>query len=592
MESPIKSPEQFLVSGMTCAACQARVEKAVSQVRGVTSCSVSLLTNSMSVKGTYAQEEVIRAVEQTGYGVRPMHPSSVAAVESNSATLAMAEEALQDRETPRLLRRLIASLCFLLPLMYLAMGHSMWKWPLPHCLDGNPVALGLAQMLLAIIVMVVNQRFFINGFRSLCHGAPNMDTLVAMGSMAAFIYSAAAMFLMTSMVMRDNLGGAWALLHELYFESAAMIPALITVGKMLEAMSKGRTTNALKSLMRLAPRTATVIRDGREQVIPVEQLIKGETFVVRPGETIPADAVVLEGTSAVNESALSGESLPVDKAPGDAVSAATLNQSGFLRCQATRVGEDTTLSQIIRMVGDAATTKAPIARMADRVAAVFVPTVLAIALLTTLVWLCLGQSFGYALARGIAVLVISCPCALGLATPVAIMVANGLGARNGVLFKTALALEEAGRANIVVLDKTGTITNGTPVVTDLLPDSGVTEEALLQAAYSLEVASEHPLAKAIVTAATLRGLSATAVTDFEAMPGNGLVARRAGKPLLGGSLAFLRRQVAFPASLNASAKALAEEGKTPLCFAENGRLLGVIAVADAIKPESPSAIRD
>ena len=575
--------EQYTVTGMSCAACSARVEKAVSAVPGVTSCSVSLLTNSMGVEGTASAEAVVSAVQAAGYGASLKGASC-------APTAAAQEDALADRETPALKRRLIASLGFLIALMYVSMGHMMWGWPLPACLEGNHVAMGLLQMLLTIAVMVINQKFFINGFRSLLHGAPNMDTLVALGAAASFGYSTYALFAMTGAQVRGDAAAVMQYMHEFYFESAAMILALITVGKMLEARSKGKTTDALRSLMKLAPQTATLVRGGQEIAVPIAQVRRGDVFVVRPGESIPVDGVVLEGESAVNESALTGESIPVDKAVGDSVSAATTNQSGFLRCEATRVGEDTTLSQIIKMVSDAAATKAPIAKVADRVSGVFVPTVIALAILTTAVWLLCGQSIGFALARGISVLVISCPCALGLATPVAIMVGNGLGAKNGILFKTAVSLEETGKTEIVALDKTGTITQGEPRVTDVLPAEGMTQGALLSLAAALEQRSEHPLARAVMMRAEEDGLTAAPVSDFRALPGNGLTAALSGETLLGGSLSFVSSQVDVPRSIRQKAEALAEEGKTPLLFAQAGRLAGVIAVADVIKADSPAAI--
>ena len=575
--------EQYTVTGMSCAACSARVEKAVSAVPGVTSCSVSLLTNSMGVEGTASAEAVVSAVQAAGYGASLKGASC-------APTAAAQEDALADRETPALKHRLIASLGFLIVLMYVSMGHMMWGWPLPACLADNHVAMGLLQMLLTIAVMVINQKFFINGFRSLLHGAPNMDTLVALGAAASFGYSTYALFAMTGAQVRGDAAAVMRYMHEFYFESAAMILALITVGKMLEARSKGKTTDALRSLMKLAPQTATLVRGGQELSVPIAQVRRGDVFVVRPGESIPVDGVVLEGESAVNESALTGESIPVDKAVGDSVSAATTNQSGFLRCEATRVGEDTTLSQIIRMVSDAAATKAPIAKVADRVSGVFVPTVIALAILTTAVWLLCGQSIGFALARGISVLVISCPCALGLATPVAIMVGNGLGAKNGILFKTAVSLEETGKTEIVALDKTGTITQGEPRVTDVLPAEGMTQGALLSLAAALEQRSEHPLARAVMMRAEEDGLTAAPVGDFRALPGNGLTATLSGETLLGGSLSFVSSQVDVPRSIRQKAEALAEEGKTPLLFAQAGRLAGVIAVADVIKADSPAAI--
>ena len=577
--------EQFNVTGMSCAACSARVEKAVKSVPGVTGCSVSLLTNSMGVEGTAEDAAIIRAVEQAGYGASP---KKAAAAASTSAEL----DALTDHETPKLKRRLIASLGFLLVLMYFSMGHMMWGWPLPRWFDGNHIAMGLVQLLLAGIVMVINQKFFINGFKGLVHRSPNMDTLVAMGSMASFVWSTYALFAMTDAQLHGNEELVMHYMMEFYFESAAMILTLITVGKMLEARSKGKTTDALKSLMKLAPKTATLLRDGTEVTVPIEQVQKEDIFVVRPGENIPVDGIVLEGSSAVNESALTGESIPVDKAVGDKVSAATTNQSGYLQCRATRVGEDTTLAQIIRMVSDAAATKAPIAKIADTVSGFFVPAVISIAVVTTLVWLLLGRDVGYALARGISVLVISCPCALGLATPVAIMVGNGLGAKNGILFKTAAALEEAGRTRIVALDKTGTITCGEPTVTDLLPAVGVTETELLTLAAALEGRSEHPLARAVLAYAEEKQLELPSVTDFTALPGNGLTAKLEGKEIFGGSAAFISTKVAIPAALQTQSAALAAQGKTPLFFGGAGRLLGVIAVADTIKEDSPQAIRE
>ena len=579
--------EQYNVTGMSCAACSARVEKAVSKVPGVTACSVSLLTNSMGVEGTASPDAIVRAVEEAGYGASPKQAAGAAPASDAGAAL----DALADHETPRLKRRLIASLGFLLVLMYFSMGHMMWGWPLPAWFEGNHVAVALVQMLLAVAVMVINQKFFVSGFKSLAHGAPNMDTLVALGSSASFVWSTYAVFVMTDAQLHGDGARVMEYMMELYFESAAMILTLITVGKMLEARSKGRTTDALKSLMKLAPQTATLLRDGSEVTVPIGQVRRGDQFVVRPGENIPVDGLVLEGASAVNESALTGESIPVDKAPGDAVSAATVNQSGFLRCEATRVGEDTTLSQIIRMVSDAAATKAPIAKIADRVSGVFVPAVIAIAVVTTAAWLLLGRDLAFALARGISVLVISCPCALGLATPVAIMVGNGLGAKNGILFKTAASLEAAGRTQIVALDKTGTITRGEPEVTDILPAEGVTEGELLTLAAALEQKSEHPLARAVLAYAAARQLDPPEVTDFAALPGNGLTAKLAGRSVYAGSLSFIQTQAAVPAALAGQAQALAEQGKTPLFFGGEGRLLGVIAVADTIKEDSPDAIR-
>lgn len=576
--------EQYTVTGMSCAACSARVEKAVKAVPGVTSCSVSLLTNSMGVEGTASASAIVKAVQEAGYGANP----KAAAAETPSAEL----DALADHETPRLKKRLIASLVFLAVLMYFSMGHMMWGWPLPHWFDGNHVAMGLVQLLLAGIVMVINQKFFISGFKGLLHRAPNMDTLVALGSSASFLWSTYALFAMTRAQVDGNNALVMHYMMELYFESAAMILTLITVGKMLEARSKGRTTDALKSLMKLAPQTATLLREGAEVTVPIAQVKKGDLFVVRPGENIPVDGLVLEGSSAVNESALTGESIPVDKAAGDKVSAATTNQSGFLKCEATRVGEDTTLAQIIRMVSDAAATKAPIAKIADTVSGFFVPAVISISVLTTLVWLLLGREFGYALARGISVLVISCPCALGLATPVAIMVGNGLGARNGILFKTAASLEAAGRTQIVALDKTGTITSGEPRVTDILPAGGVSESELLTLAASLEQKSEHPLAKAVLAYAETETIACPDVTDFAALPGNGLSARLDGMEIYGGNAEFIATKASVPAELQAEAARLAAEGKTPLFFGGAGRLMGVIAVADTLREDSPRAIRE
>ena len=576
--------EQYTVTGMSCAACSARVEKAVKAVPGVTSCSVSLLTNSMGVEGTASASAIVKAVQEAGYGASP----KAAAAETPSAEL----DALADHETPRLKKRLIASLVFLAVLMYFSMGHMMWGWPLPHWFDGNHVAMGLVQLLLAGIVMVINQKFFISGFKGLLHRAPNMDTLVALGSSASFLWSTYALFAMTRAQVDGNDALVMHYMMELYFESAAMILTLITVGKMLEARSKGKTTDALKILMKLAPQTATLLREGAEVTVPIAQVKKGDLFVVRPGENIPVDGLVLEGSSAVNESALTGESIPVDKAAGDKVSAATTNQSGFLKCEATRVGEDTTLAQIIRMVSDAAATKAPIAKIADTVSGFFVPAVISISVLTTLVWLLLGREFGYALARGISVLVISCPCALGLATPVAIMVGNGLGARNGILFKTAASLEAAGRTQIVALDKTGTITSGEPRVTDILPAGGVTESELLTLAASLEQKSEHPLAKAVLAYAETETIACPDVTDFAALPGNGLSARLDGMEIYGGNAEFIATKASVSAELQAEAARLAAEGKTPLFFGGAGRLMGVIAVADTLKEDSPRAIRE
>ena len=573
--------EQYNVTGMSCAACSARVEKAVSQVPGVTACSVSLLTNSMGVEGSASAAEIISAVENAGYGA-----SQKGAAAGSSAPEA---DALADRDTPVLKRRLIWSLGFLLVLMYFSMGHMMWGWPLPKWFDGNHIAMGLVQLLLAAVVMVINQKFFISGFKSLLHGAPNMDTLVALGSGVSFLWSVYVLFAMTHAQLVGDSEAVMGYMHSFYFESAAMILALITVGKMLEARSKGKTTDALKSLMSLSPQTASIERGGTEVTVPVEQVQKGDIFLVRPGESIPVDGVIRSGSSSVNEAALTGESIPVDKSEGDNVSAATVNGQGFLRCEATRVGEDTTLSQIIKMVSDAAATKAPIARIADKVSGVFVPVVIGIAVLVTVVWLLLGQTLSYALARGISVLVISCPCALGLATPVAIMVGNGLGTKNGILFKTAVSLEETGRAQIVVLDKTGTITSGEPKVTDVLPAEGVSESELLRCAAALETPSEHPLSKAVLNYVNQ---TAEAVTEFQALPGNGLTAQLEGETLLGGSLSFLKSRVSVSPALQQQAEELAENGKTPLLFAKGSQLLGVIAVADTVKPESPQAIEE
>jgi len=580
--------KQYTVTGMSCAACSSRVEKAVSKVPGVTACSVSLLTNSMGVEGDVPPETVIHAVEDAGYGASLKGQGTAAQAQSASE----AEDALKDRETPVLKHRLIASLGFLAVLMYMSMGHMMWGWPLPHFMDGNHVAMGLLQLLLAGIIMVINQKFFISGFKGLLHRAPNMDTLVALGSGASFIYSTYALFAMTDAQLKGNGTAVMSYMHEFYFESAAMILALITVGKMLEARSKGKTTDALKGLMKLAPKTAVIIRDGVETKVPIEEVKKGDVFVVRPGENIPVDGVVLEGASAVNEAALTGESIPVDKAQGDPVSAATVNQSGYLRCEATRVGEDTSLSQIIRMVSDAAATKAPIAKIADRVSGVFVPAVITIAVVTTIVWLLAGQTFGFALARGISVLVISCPCALGLATPVAIIVGNGMGAKNGILFKTAVSLEETGKMDIVALDKTGTITSGEPRVTDVIPSGGVTEKELVSLALSLEKKSEHPLAKAVLLYAKEQQVDAPEVADFQALPGNGLSGTLDGASLAGGSFSYISGHTTVSAQEQASFERLASEGKTPLCFMKNGRLAGMIAVADVIKEDSPQAVKE
>ena len=580
--------EQYTVTGMSCAACSARVEKAVSKVPGVTACSVSLLTNSMGVEGTASQADIIKAVVDAGYGASVKGEETAAA----SASYQAEEEALADHETPVLKKRLLASLGFLMILMYFSMGHMMWGWPVPAFFENNHVAMGLLQLLLAAIVMVINQKFFISGFRGLLHKAPNMDTLVALGSGASFVWSTYALFALSDAQLRGDMDGVMTYMHEFYFESAAMILTLITVGKMLEARSKGKTTDALKGLMKLAPKTAVVLRDGKETTVPIAQVRKGDVFVVRPGENIPVDGVVLEGSSAVNESALTGESIPVDKETGDLVSAATVNQSGFLRCEATRVGEDTTLSQIIKMVSDAAATKAPIAKIADRVSGVFVPAVITIAVLTTFGWLLLGETLGFALARGISVLVISCPCALGLATPVAIMVGNGMGAKNGILFKTAVSLEETGRVEIVALDKTGTITKGEPVVTDLLPAEGATEMELLSMAGSLEKKSEHPLAKAVLKKAEEEPVTISDVSEFTALPGNGLSGRLNGEELLGGNLTFISSRVTVPETIKKEAQTLAGEGKTPLFFAKGGRLAGIIAVADTIKEDSPKAVKE
>ena len=577
--------EQYNVTGMSCAACSARVEKAVLKVPGVESCSVSLLTNSMGVEGTASAESIIRAVEEAGYGASRKSSGPV-------RTATAEDEALKDRETPVLKKRLIASLCMLIPLMYVSMGHMMWGWPLPAFFDNNHVAMGLVQMVLAIMIMVINQRFFISGFKALSHRAPNMDTLVALGSAASFAWSLYVLFAMTRAVTDGNSEAVMAYMMDFWFESAAMILTLITVGKMLEARSKGKTTDALKGLMKLAPKTAVLWKDSVETEVPIEQLQKGDCFVVRPGENIPVDGIVLEGTSAVNESALTGESIPVDKTAGDRVSAATVNQSGFLRCEAIRVGEDTTLSQIIRMVSDAAATKAPIAKIADRVSGIFVPVVIGIALVTILVWLLVGREFSYALARGVSVLVISCPCALGLATPVAIMVGNGLGARNGILFKTAVSLEETGRVDIVALDKTGTITTGEPKVTDISPADGWSEEELLALAGTAEQHSEHPLARAVMEEVKSRNIGTQPVTDFKALAGNGVEAHADGAMILGGSLRYIRNQTNVPKELTEQAEQFAKEGKTPLLFMRDQRLAGIIAVADVIKEDSPQAVHE
>lgn len=584
--------KQYTVTGMSCAACSARVEKAVSKVPGVTSCSVSLLTNSMGVEGTASAADIIAAVEQAGYGAAEKEAGGQ---KKSVSAPASEEEFLKDKETPVLKRRLIVSLCFLIPLMYLSMGHMMWNWPLPAALAQNHVAIGLAQLLLTAAVMVVNQKFFISGFKSLWHRAPNMDTLVALGAGASFVYSTYALFAMTDAQMRGDMGGVMSYMHEFYFESAAMILTLITVGKMLEARSKGKTTDALKSLMKLAPKTATVLRDGEEVEVSIEQVRKGDQFVVRPGENIPVDGIVLEGSSAVNESALTGESIPVDKEPGDAVSAATLNHSGFLKCEATRVGEDTTLSQIIQMVSDAAATKAPIAKVADKVSGVFVPIVIAIALVSIAAWLIAGQGIGFALARGISVLVISCPCALGLATPVAIMVGNGMGAKHGIMFKTAVSLEEAGKMEIVALDKTGTITSGEPRVTDVIHAEGIQREELLLLASALEQKSEHPLARAILVMAQEEHLipgPGMEIKDFQAVPGNGLSGTLEGDALKGGNLKFISQYAKVPEGIRQKAQELSEDGKTPLFFSRNGELIGMITVADVIKEDSPRAVKE
>ena len=578
--------KQFEVTGMSCAACSARVEKAVNGVEGVTSCAVSLLTNSMGVEGDAAPEDIIRAVEAAGYGCAEKGASKKAPDHTAQ------EEALKDRETPLLKKRLFWSIGFLLVLMYFSMGHHMWGWPIPAWFENNHVAMGLVQMLLAAVILIINKKFFISGFTSLIHGAPNMDTLVAMGSGVSFAYSVVVLFLMTDSVVKGDGQRTASLMDQFYFESAAMILTLITVGKMLEARSKGKTTDALRSLMKLSPKTAVVERNGRETEVPIEDVLTGDVFVVRPGENIPVDGVVLEGHSAVNEAALTGESIPVDKAGGDPVSAATVNQSGFLRCRATRVGEDTTLSQIIRMVSDAAATKAPIAKVADRVSGVFVPVIICIAAVVLAVWLFLGRPFSFALSRSIAVLVISCPCAMGLATPVAIMVGNGKGARNGILFKNAVSLEETGKTDMVVLDKTGTVTTGEPKVTDVVPGAGISERELFELAYALEKKSEHPLAKAILQRGEEMGLEASAVSDFEALPGNGLTAVLEGEAVSGGNLTFISGRCTVPEDIRTAAGTLAEQGKTPLFFAKGGLLYGIIAVADVIKSDSAQAVRE
>jgi len=581
---------------MSCAACSARVEKAVSKVPGVTSCSVSLLTNSMGVEGTASPSDIIAAVEAAGYGASEKGHHAAEQAGGSGVSIAEAEDSLKDRETPKMKRRLIASICFWVPLMYISMGHMMWNWPLPSVLADNHMAIGLVELLLTTAVMVINQKFFVNGFKGLIHGGPNMDTLVALGASASYVYSLYALFAMSAALTQGDAAGAMSYMHEFYFESAATILTLITVGKLLEAISKGRTTDALKGLMKLAPKTATVIRNGSEEVVSIEQVRKGDIFVVKPGENIPVDGIVLEGTSAVNESALTGESIPVDKNAGDAVSAATLNQSGYLRCEASRVGEDTTLSQIIQMVSDAAATKAPIAKVADRVSGVFVPAVIAIAIVTLIVWLLAGQTVGFALARAISVLVISCPCALGLATPVAIMVGNGMGAKNGIMFKTAVSLEEAGKTQIVALDKTGTITSGEPKVTDMIPADGVTEQELLSYAYALEKKSEHPLARAVIVKAEENGqkdsLKQLEAEEFQAVPGNGLSGKIGGSLICGGNLKFISQNTEISEATSQTAGRLAEEGKTPLFFSRDGRLMGIIAVADVIKEDSPKAIRE
>lgn len=580
--------EQYTVTGMSCAACSSRVEKAVSKVPGVTSCSVSLLTNSMGVEGSAEAKDIIQAVENAGYGASLKGASE----STHNSTAVNDEEVLKDKETPVLKQRLISSLGFLIVLMYFSMGHMMWGWPVPAFLAENHVAMGLLQLLLTVVIMVINQKFFISGFKSLFHRAPNMDTLVALGSGAAFVYSTYALFAMTDAQMKGDMAGVMAYMHEFYFESAAMILTLITVGKMLEARSKGKTTDALKSLMKLAPKTAVLIKNGEEQVVPIEQVKKGDIFVVRPGENIPVDGMIIEGSSAVNEAALTGESIPVDKEPGDLVSAATVNQSGYIRCEATRVGEDTTLYQIIRMVSDAAATKAPIAKVADKVSGIFVPAVITIAVITTFIWILAGQTFGFALARGISVLVISCPCALGLATPVAIMVGNGMGAKHGILFKTAVSLEEAGKVQVVALDKTGTITSGEPKVTDMIPADGIEEEELLAMAYALEKKSEHPLAKAILRKGEETGIKAAEVDDFQALPGNGLSAFLDGVECIGGNLTFVSSKTEVAGAMKQKAEQLAEQGKTPLFFARGGKLIGIIAVADVIKEDSKEAVEE
>lgn len=580
--------EQYTVTGMSCAACSARVEKAVSKVPGVTFCSVSLLTNSMGVEGTAGQADIVAAVEEAGYGAAPKASEAKGKAAYGTAT----DDFLKDKETPLLKKRLIASLCFLVPLMYVSMGHMMWGWPLPKWFEGNHVAMGLLQMILAAIIMIINQHFFINGFKGLINRSPNMDTLVALGSMASFVWSVYVLFEMTGAQAAGDEKAVMNYMMDFYFESAAMILTLITVGKMLEARSKGKTTDALKGLMNLAPKTAVVLIDGEEKTVAVRRVKKGDIFVVRPGENIPVDGCIIEGNSAVNESALTGESIPVDKEVGDMVSAATINQSGYIKCEATRVGEDTTLSQIIKMVSDAAATKAPIAKIADKVSGVFVPVVIVLAIITTIVWLIAGKEAGYALARGISVLVISCPCALGLATPVAIMVGNGVGAKNGILFKTAVSLEETGRVNIVALDKTGTITMGEPKVTDMIPTTGYDDKSLLKLAYSLEAKSEHPLAKAVVNEAESRNIKADEVDGFKILPGNGLTAQYNGGTITGGSFKFISKQINVSDEIRQKAEELAKEGKTPLLFAQDNKLCGLIAVADTIKEDSPAAVKD
>ena len=580
--------EQYSVTGMSCAACSSRVEKAVSKVPGVTSCSVSLLTNSMGVEGTATSDAIISAVEAAGYHAEKKGTGT----KGNQGSAAKDDALLKDTETPKLKKRLFASVGFLLVLMYFSMGHMMWNWPLPSFFAGNHVAMGLLQLLLTVIIMVINQKFFISGFKGLLNKSPNMDTLVALGSGASFLYSVYALFAMTDAQVKGDMAAVMAYMHEFYFESAAMILTLITVGKMLEARSKGKTTDALKSLMKLAPKTAVLLQDGQEVTVSIEEVQAGDVFVVRPGENIPVDGIVLEGNSAVNEAALTGESIPVDKAEGDKVSAATVNQSGFIKCRATRVGEDTTLSQIIQMVSDAAATKAPIAKIADKVSGVFVPAVITTAVITFIVWMLAGQTFGYALARAISVLVISCPCALGLATPVAIMVGNGMGAKHGIMFKTAVSLEETGKMQIVALDKTGTITSGEPKVTDIIPAEGVSEEELLQMAFALEKKSEHPLAKAILLEAERQKVRAEEVSDFQALPGNGLTASLHGSRLFGGNMKFISEICKISEKQKRQVEALAEDGKTPLFFAKEDQLLGVIAVADVIKEESARAVKE